>query len=163
MKIIKQDLEIHNNDGICIVSAHNTDDVLELNYLKYIYNKIENMSEEKEEVEVEVVANEYIQFDDLMKVDIRVCEVKEAIRVPKTDKLLQLTINTGTEERISITNIGEFLEPETLIGKKIPFVLNLPPMKMRGVLTTAMIFISSDSNGINIPNLDCEVGATYLK
>jgi methionyl-tRNA synthetase len=107
--------------------------------------------------------SEYIDFEYLMKVDIKVCEVLEAERVPKTDKLLKLTITTGSDERISITNIGEFIEPEELVGKKIPFVLNLPPMKMRGVETTAMIFISSDSNGINIPNLDCEVGATYLK
>jgi len=160
MKIIKQDLEILNDDGICIVSAHNTDDVLELNYLMYLYHKFNGKIEMSEEIKEK---EEYIEFNDLMKVDIKVCEVIEAKRVPKTDKLLELLVSTGDEGRISITNIGEFVEPETLIGKKIPFVLNLPPMKIRGVLTTAMIFISSDSNGINIPNLDCEVGATYLK
>tara|TARA_B110001454_G_scaffold153319_1_gene142638 strand:+ start:278 stop:766 length:489 start_codon:yes stop_codon:yes gene_type:complete len=161
MKLVRRDLdlEIHNDKGICVVSAFDTEDVLELNYLKYLFKETEKMSEIKEEVEKE----EYIDFNELMKIDITVCEVLDAIRVPKTDKLLQLTINTGKGERISITNIGEFLEPETLIGKKLPFVLNLPPMKMRGVLTTAMVFLSEDSNGINIPNLDSEVGATYLK
>jgi methionyl-tRNA synthetase len=111
------------------------------------------------------IYSDNIDFNYLMGIDIKVCEVLEAERVPKTDKLLKLLITTGSEERVSITNIGEFIEPEELIGKKIPFILNLPPMKMRGIETTAMIFISSDSNGINIPNIDNSVenGASYLK
>ena len=108
---------------------------------------------------ISTIYSEHIDFEYLMGMDIKVCEVVEAEKVPETDKLLKLTINTGTEERVSITNIGEFFQPEDLVGKKIPFILNLPPMKMKGINTTAMLFISSDSNGINIPNLDCEVGA----
>ena len=123
----------------------------------------EEMVKELKEDIISTIYSEYIDFEYLMGMDIKVCEVVEAEKVPETDKLLKLTINTGTEERVSITNIGEFFQPEDLVGKKIPFILNLPPMKMKGINTTAMLFVSSDSNGINIPNLDCEVGATYLK
>ena len=80
-----------------------------------------------------------ITFEQFLTLDVRICEILKAERVPKKDKLLQLTINTGFDERIAITNIGAHYEPEVLIGMKMPFILNLVPTKIAGIESTAMI------------------------
>jgi methionyl-tRNA synthetase len=103
-----------------------------------------------------------VDIDLLYKLDIRVCEILEAERIPKSNKLLKLKINTGFDERISVTNIGGKIEPQKLIGKKLPFVLNLHPAKMMGVETHAMIFITNDENGYYLESYDVEVGSKFV-
>lgn len=103
-----------------------------------------------------------IGFDTLMSIDIRVCKVLDAIRVPKKDKLIQLTIDTGIGERCVITNLGSTFEPEFFKDKKIPFVLNLEPVKIGGILSEGMIFISESDGVPNIPNIEVAIGSTYL-
>lgn len=109
-----------------------------------------------------MLQKENIDFDLLLKVDIRVCEILDAERIPKSDKLLKLKINTGFDERVSVTNIGDKIEPEYLIGKKLPFVLNLKPAKIMGVETSAMIFITKDNNGYYLDSYSVEVGSNFL-
>ncbi len=81
-----------------------------------------------------------IKINDLSALDIRVCEVLEAERVPNTDKLLKLKIDTGIDQRECVTNLGAIHSPTEFIGKRIPFIINLEPVKIRGVFSTAMIF-----------------------
>lgn len=90
---------------------------------------------------------ENITFENFLKLDIRICEIISAERVPKKDKLLKLIINTGIDERVAITNIGAQYEPETLVGMKTPFILNLEPTTIAGIESSAMIMaITGDNN-----------------
>lgn len=87
-----------------------------------------------------------ITFETYLSLDIRVCQILEAERVPKTDKLLKLKINTGIDERECVTNLGGLYEPEIFISKKIPFILNLEPTIIKKIESKAMIFIPNTKN-----------------
>jgi len=89
-----------------------------------------------------------INFEDFMKVDMRVGEVKSAERVPKTDRLLHLMVDIGeAEPRSIVAGIAEAYEPESLIGRKVVIVANLKPRKMRGVESNGMIVAASLDGG----------------
>jgi methionyl-tRNA synthetase len=94
-----------------------------------------------------------ISFDTFLSLDIRVCQILEAERVPKTDKLLKLKINTGIDERECVTNLGGLFQPEEFVNKKIPFILNLEPTTIKKIESKAMIFIPDTK--VDIFNL-CE-------
>ena len=82
-----------------------------------------------------------VNFDTLMSLDIRVCKVLECEKIPKTDKLLKLIIDTGIDHRECVTNLGEFYKPEDFINSVIPFIINLEPTIIRKIESKAMIFI----------------------
>lgn len=89
-----------------------------------------------------------IDFEDFMKVEMRVGEVKSAERVPKTDRLLHLMVDIGEPEpRSIVAGIAEAYEPESLIGRKVVIVVNLKPRKMRGVESNGMIVAASVDGG----------------
>ena len=88
-----------------------------------------------------------ITFDDFMKIDMRVAEVIKAEKVEKTDKLLKIQIDLGTEKRQVISGIAEYYEPEALVGKKVICVTNLKPVKLRGEMSEGMILSGEDENG----------------
>jgi methionyl-tRNA synthetase len=90
---------------------------------------------------------ENIVYEDFMKLDIRVATVLEAEKVPKTDKLLKLTIDTGIDKRTIVSGIAQYYKPEDLVGKQFCFVLNLEPRKLRGIESQGMILSSEDSEG----------------
>ena len=73
-----------------------------------------------------------ITIDDFAKVELRVGLVKVAERVPKSDKLLRLEVDIGTEVRQVLAGIAEAYAPETLVGRKVVIVANLAPRKLRG-------------------------------
>jgi len=104
-----------------------------------------------------------ISFSDLKKLDIRICEVKEAERVKKTDKLIKLVIDTGIDLRESITNLGSDYEVEDFIGKRFPFIINLEPVIIKKIETKAMLFCFSDNiNGVKLVDFDMEIGSNFL-
>jgi len=88
-----------------------------------------------------------ITIDDFAKVDLRVGLVKVAERVPKSDKLLRLEVDLGTEVRQVLAGIAEAYAPETLIGRKVVIVANLAPRKMRGLESNGMIVAASLEGG----------------
>lgn len=88
-----------------------------------------------------------IQFDDFAKIDLRVGTIKEAQKVPKADKLLQLQIDLGTEVRTIVSGIAEHFAPEDVIGRQVTVVANLAPRKMRGIESNGMILMSEDTEG----------------
>jgi methionyl-tRNA synthetase len=92
-------------------------------------------------------ANEKISIDDFAKVELRVGLVKVAERVPKSDKLLRLEIDIGTEVRQVLAGIAEAYAPETLVGRKVVIVANLAPRKMRGLESNGMIVAASLEGG----------------
>lgn len=88
-----------------------------------------------------------ITFDDFTKMDIRLGTIEDAIRVPKADKLLQLTVNTGVDTRTIVSGIAEHYAPEEVIGKTVAVLLNLAPRKIRGVESQGMILMAEDEEG----------------
>lgn len=82
---------------------------------------------------------ELVDFSTVMSVDIRPGKVFMAKRVPKTDKLLHLVIETALGRKNVVTNLGEKIEPEEFIGKTFLFVMNMNPVTMKGITSEAMI------------------------
>jgi methionine--tRNA ligase beta chain len=80
-----------------------------------------------------------ISFDDFKKLDIRIGKIIAAERVQDTEKLLKIEIEVGTEKRQLVAGIAQSYEPDTLIGKEIPVLLNLEPRTIRGVESHGMI------------------------
>ena len=92
---------------------------------------------------VEGVAR-HIDIEDFAKVELRVGQVLTAERLPKSDKLLRLTVDLGeAEPRQILAGIAEHYEPEPLVGRKIVVVANLQPRKMRGVESQGMLLAAS--------------------
>jgi methionyl-tRNA synthetase len=94
-----------------------------------------------------VPADGKITIDDFAKIDLRVGVVQVAERVPKSDKLLRLEVNIGTEVRQVLAGIAEAYAPETLVGRKVVIVANLAPRKMRGLESNGMIVAASLEGG----------------
>ena len=80
-----------------------------------------------------------ISFDDFKKLDIRIGKIIAAERVRDTEKLLKIEIEVGTEKRQLVAGIAQSYEPDALIGKEIPVLLNLEPRTIRGVESHGMI------------------------
>ncbi len=88
-----------------------------------------------------------ITIDDFKKIDLRVARVIEAVKVPKSDKLLKLQVEIGNERRQVIAGIAKHYKPEDLIGKLIVVVANLQPAKLMGQESQGMILAASDESG----------------
>jgi methionyl-tRNA synthetase len=88
-------------------------------------------------------AGERITRDDFVKVELRVAEVLAAEAVPKSKKLLKLTVSLGTETRTVVAGIAEHYAPADLVGKKIVIVANLKPATLMGVESNGMILAGS--------------------
>lgn len=100
------------------------------------------MNEEAEKQPEKISDN--VSFDDFMKMDIRVGTVLECQKVPKTDKLLQFTIDDGVQKRTIISGIAQHYEAEKLIGKQVCFIANFEPRKLRGIESHGMILSAVD-------------------
>ena len=86
-------------------------------------------------------------FDEFEKMDIRTATVLEAERVPKTDKLLKLTIDTGIDRRTIVSGIAEYYTPEQMLGRQICILANLQPRKIRGIESKGMILMARQPDG----------------
>ena len=86
-------------------------------------------------------------FEQFESMDIRTATVLEAERVPKTDKLLKLTIDTGIDKRTIVSGIAEYCTPEQMLGKQICILANLQPRKIRGIESKGMILMAKEPGG----------------
>ena len=91
-------------------------------------------------VKLEPLFEESVDFETFSKSDFRAVKVKDCVAVPKSKKLLQFTLDDGTgEDRIILSGIHEYYEPEELIGKTCIAIVNLPPRKMMGIDSCGML------------------------
>ena len=90
---------------------------------------------------------ENIDFEQFMKLDIRVGKVLECAKVPKADKLLQFKIDDGMGGRTIVSGIAKYYNPEDLVGKEVCFVANLAPRKLKGIESQGMILSAEDAGG----------------
>jgi len=89
-----------------------------------------------------------VDIDLFAKCDLRVGTVTECSRVLKADKLLQFRIDDGTPEgRTIVSGIAKFYDPETLVGKQVCFIANLPPRKLKGVVSQGMLLSAVNADG----------------
>jgi len=88
-----------------------------------------------------------ISFEDFTKLDIRTATILEATRVPKTKKLLQLTLDTGFDKRTVVAGIAEYFEPEAIKGMKVSLLVNLEPRKIKGIESQGMILMAEEDDG----------------
>jgi methionyl-tRNA synthetase len=92
-------------------------------------------------------ASSQISIDDFMKVELRVARVLAAERVPKSKKLLKLSVDTGSDQRTIVAGIAEAYEPEALVGRTIAVVFNLKPAKLMGIESNGMVLAASVEGG----------------
>lgn len=130
-------------------------------------NSAANISTDKNAVKVsespeENVVKELISYDDFAKLDLRVAEVVHCEKVEKADKLLKLQLRVGLEERTVLSGIAEHFQPNEVIGRKVLYLMNLAPRKIRGIESHGMILMAENSEGklsFMSPNEQTESGS----
>ncbi len=118
------------------------DEVIEKEILK-----LKALSETKVEQGETVPIKSQITIDDFRKIDLRVGKILSAERVKKSDKLIKLQVDIGSESRQLVAGIGKQYEPDAIVGKNIIVVANLAPAKLFGIESYGMILASSDEKG----------------
>ena len=106
---------------------------------------VEEMKAEPEKIDfskvkIEPLFEEQVDFDTFSKSDFRAVKVKECVAVPKSKKLLQFTLDDGTDtDRTILSGIHAYYEPEELVGKTLIAITNLPPRAMMGIDSCGML------------------------
>lgn len=100
-----------------------------------------------------------ITIDQFMGTDLRVAEIRAAERVPKSKKLIQLTVFTGDGERTIVAGIGTSYTPEELVGRKVVIVANLQPAKLMGIESNGMVLAATIGGNPSLLSVDPEVPA----
>ena len=107
-------------------------------------------------VQIEPLFEDMVDFETFSKSDFRAVKVKECEAVPKSKKLLKFVLDDGTEnDRIILSGIHEYYEPEELVGKTCIAITNLPPRKMMGIDSCGML-ISAVHQETKRKRLGCE-------
>ena len=115
-------------------------------------------------VEIEPLFKDFVDFETFSKSDFRAVKVKDCTAVPKSKKLLQFVLDDGSgEDRIILSGIHDYYEPEELIGKTLVAITNLPPRKMMGIDSCGMIISAVHSEAgeerLNVLVLDSTIPA----
>ena len=133
-----------------------------------VVEAVEEVNEETEvkesAIEIEPLFEEYVDFETFSKSDFRVVKVKECSAVKKSKKLLHFVLDDGTgTDRIILSGIHAFYEPEELVGKTLLAITNLPPRKMMvidscGMLMSAVHNVAGEEK-LNLIMLDDAIPA----
>ena len=132
----------------------------QINEAELLFEKIDDniIQEQIQKLEATKKANEIanktitpakneIAFDDFMKMDMRVGTIKSAEKIKKSKKLLKLTIDTGLDERVVVSGIAEFYDPDAILGKQVCMLLNLAPRAIMGIESQGMILMAENPDG----------------
>ena len=88
-----------------------------------------------------------IQFDDFMKLELRIGKVEEATLISGSKNLLKLIVDFGSEKRQSVAGLLRYYKPEELVDKKFVFILNLQRRKLMGIESQCMVLAAEDNKG----------------
>ena len=115
-------------------------------------------------VKIEPLFEEFVDFDTFSKSDFRVVKVKECEAVPKSKKLLKFILDDGSgEDRVILSGIHDYYEPEELVGKTCIAITNLPPRKMMGIDSCGMLISAvyeyDGHEGLNLLMVDDNIPA----
>ena len=133
-----------------------------------VVETVEEVNEETEvneaAIEIEPLFEEYVDFETFSKSDFRVVKVKECSAVKKSKKLLHFVLDDGTgTDRIILSGIHAFYEPEELVGMTLLAITNLQPRKMMGIDSCGMLMSAvhnvAGEEKLNLIMLDDEIPA----
>ncbi|HOF44820.1 MAG TPA: methionine--tRNA ligase subunit beta [Candidatus Pacearchaeota archaeon] len=100
---------------------------------------------------------EMINFEDFVKIDLRIGKIIEAEKVEGSSKIIKTTVDLGEEKRQILAGIGKFYTPEELINKIVIVVANLSPKKIMGMDSEGMILAVKDDNNLSLLGVDKEI------
>ncbi|MEM1283442.1 MAG: methionine--tRNA ligase [Chlamydiota bacterium] len=95
-----------------------------------------------------------VDFEDFQKLDLRVGQVLSSEKVPKSKKLLKLTVDLGMEKRTILSGIGHYYTPETLVGQRVVVVANLKPAIIMGIESEGMLLTAQGNNRIDLVDVE---------
>ena len=115
-------------------------------------------------VKIEPLFEEFVDFETFSKSDFRAVKVKECEAVPKSKKLLKFVLDDGTgTDRVILSGIHEYYEPEELVGKTCIAITNLPPRPMMGIDSCGMLISAvheeNGREGLNLLMVDDRIPA----
>ncbi|MGB0639403.1 MAG: methionine--tRNA ligase subunit beta, partial [Myxococcota bacterium] len=125
-----------------------------------VAQKVATKKKKKEAVVAEetVEENEYIEFEDFMKVKLLAGRIVEAQKHPNADRLLHFQVDVGEERPRSIcAGIANKYAPEDMVGKQVVIVANLKPRKLRGVMSEGMMLAAGDAEIEGLVTFDQEI------
>jgi len=114
-----------------------------------LFPRIEEKKQEEVKIETKKEEN-LINIEDFAKIEIKTGIIIAAEAVPKSDKLLKLTVDDGNKKRTIVAGIAKFYTPQEIMGKSIVFIANLKPAKLMGIESEGMILAASDENGLSL-------------
>lgn len=127
---------------------------------KVLFQKIEDEDIQKEQTMLQkepektiTPIKEPISFEQFSALDLRVGKILEVEKVPKSKKLLYLSVDIGSETRKVVSGIANAFEPTEILGKKILFVANLKPAKIMGLLSEGMILAAGEGSELELPSI----------
>jgi methionine--tRNA ligase beta chain len=88
-----------------------------------------------------------ISFDEFQKLDFRVGKILEADQIPGSRNLIRMVVAFGAEKRQAVAGLLQWYKPDSLVGRKCAFILNLQRRKMMGVESQCMILAAEDDKG----------------
>lgn len=133
----------HKIEPAEIIFSKIEDSEIEVQLVKLEKSKKENAAAEQT---FEPIKDE-ITFDQFSALDLRLGQILEAEKVPKTKKLMKLEVDMGFEKRTIVSGVAEFFTPEDLIGKKVTVVANLGKRKIKGIESNGMILFAENPDG----------------
>lgn len=98
-----------------------------------------------------------ISIDDFAKIDLRLAKIISAQRVAGTDKLMELKVQVGKEERTIVAGIAMFYSADELVGKLVVIVANLKPVKLRGIVSQGMVLAASEGDQLSLLTVEQEI------
>jgi methionyl-tRNA synthetase len=122
------------------------DELIDQQVLKLLNTRKMNEQENTEQTKV-APAKDTLQFDDFMKMDMRVGKILEAEKVEKSNKLLKMQVDTGVDQRTIVSGIAKHFKPEEVVGKQVTVLINLAPRKIMGIESQGMILLAEDADG----------------
>ena len=93
--------------------------------------------------EIDII--EYLEIEKSLEITLGT--IVKVERIPKSKKMLSLSVFFGGEEKSVVTNIGDKIDPELLVGRQFPFVTNLKPVSIMGIESLAMIMVPTNTDG----------------
>ncbi len=108
---------------------------------------------------VKTAEEKEITIEDFGKIHLRVVKILSAECVPKTEKLLKLTVDLGNEHREIVSGIAQHYDPADLVGKNVVMVINLKPAKIRGILSHGMVLAASQADDLKLVSINMPVGS----
>lgn len=147
------------NEGVLLFDKIE-DETVEAQVQKLMDTKKAN--EAANEVPKVAPAKDEVVFDDFMKMDLRVGEIKTAEKVEKSNKLLKFTVDTGLDVRTIVSGVAKHFTAEEMIGRKVVVMSNLAPRKIMGIESQGMLLFAENADGslkAVSPDKDAENGA----